>query len=197
MPAAFTVQTDAGTVADANAYIDVAFFRQYHLDRGTDTTAILDGAAQTGIVLATDYIDNRWRLRFPGQPLVVGQSTEWPRANVVDSYGNDVLGLPRELKRACAEYALRAARNGQLVADAPPPVANGEMNLGAPIEVEVEVPGAIRELKRWAEGSLPPAAYAGGTDTTGGQLLPAIPAADMLIERLLDGGGRQRRAVRA
>lgn len=199
MPAAFIVQTDDGDVAGANAYVDVAYVKQYFLDRGRDLTAspaYTDDQIQVGIVIATDYIDTRWRDRFAGQPLLTPdtQTTEWPRQNIADKYGNDIEGLPVNLKKACAEYALRAMQNGQLVSDGPTPIVGGERQpMGEVLSTSVTV-GPITDSKTYAEYG---GGYGSGTITTGGDLLPEIPAADMLIEPLLDQGSRQRKVIRA
>lgn len=195
MPAAFTPQDNTGLVEGANAYIDVAFMRQYFLDRGNSLSTLTDDQLKVGIVLATDYVDNRWRLRFVGRKLTEGQdedgvdlqSTEWPR-------DTKFIGLPAQLKKATAEYALRAAQNGELVSDAPIPVVDGEVQpTGQVLETTVDIGGAVMESKKYAESA---GGYGSGTITTEGCLLPEIPAADMLIEYLLAFQSRQRRAIR-
>jgi len=200
MPAAFNVQNDTATTVDANAYITTAFMRQYFLDRGKDLSVspiYTDPQLQVAIVVATDYIDTRWRHRFAGQPLLsatTGQPTEWPRTNITDDYGVDIVGIPVPLKKACAEYALRAAANGQLVSDAPLPIVGGERQpTGEVLETSVTV-GPITDSKKYGESY---GGYGSGTQTTDGCLLPEIPAADMLIEYLLDGSSNQRKAIRA
>lgn len=103
---AFTVQDDDGGVADANAYITVAFFQTYHEDAGNE----VDGAdedIERAIVRATTYLDTRFKFR--GRRLQNrDQTTEWPRSNCYDNDRNYVEGIPLEVKRATAEYALRA-----------------------------------------------------------------------------------------
>src|SRR4051812_2741570 len=118
MAAIFSVQTDAGTVVDANAYITLAYFKQYHDNRGRTYPA--DPAVQLGIVRATDYVDMRWRKRFAGtkgatDALSATQTTEFPRQLITDDLGNDILGIPEVMKKAVAEYALRAATTELLV----------------------------------------------------------------------------------
>src|SRR5258708_38696462 len=67
---AFVVQTDNGLAANANAYIDLTFFKPYMDDR--NRTALYqpftDPQIQAAIVVATDYIDTRFN--FPGSRLV-------------------------------------------------------------------------------------------------------------------------------
>lgn len=104
---AFTVQDDTGTVVDANAYITVGEFRTYWSDKGTDTSGIVDTDVEGLIVQSTQYIDNRYT--YCGSKLAGrDQTTQFPRECLYDNECNLVEGVPREVKQACAEYALNA-----------------------------------------------------------------------------------------
>lgn len=118
---AFTVQADTGLTAGANAYITVAEFKAYHDDRG-NSYSTSDPLIQKGIVKATDHLDHRWL--YKGQQLEDVQTTEWPRENVWDRAGNEVEGIPAFIKKACAEYALRATTQ-DLEPDLDQPTAAG------------------------------------------------------------------------
>ena len=102
------VQNDTGSEAGANAYIDVAWFKEYHDARGNDYSAATDDPAiERAIIKATDYLDTRFSFvgrRRNGRP----QTTEWPRTNAYDADRNYITDLPEEVKEATAEYALRA-----------------------------------------------------------------------------------------
>ncbi len=104
----FLVQNDAGTVDDANAYIDVVYFKAYHADRNNsivDPTTNLeyaDSQIQGAIVVATDYIDAKPCI--VDEPLTDTQSTQFPRST------DD--GIPDKVKRATAEYALAQLKGG-------------------------------------------------------------------------------------
>jgi len=102
---AFTLQNDSGTVDDANAYIDTAFFKDYHKDRNNDFSGG-NGDIQKAIVRATDYLDQRFR--FIGERPNVRQRTQWPRIDAEDIDDNLRSGIPFEVKEATAEYALQA-----------------------------------------------------------------------------------------
>lgn len=69
---AFIVETGSGTPG-ANAYTSVAFVTQYLTDRGRQAqnswNTIGTAAQQAAIVLATDYIENRWGPSFRGSKL--------------------------------------------------------------------------------------------------------------------------------
>jgi hypothetical protein len=309
MAANFTVQNDAGTAANANAYITLAFFKQYMDDRGR--VYPVDAAVQLGIVKATDYIDARWRLRFAGQKniayatgvltfagqpangntvtiglktytfqsvltnvdgnvaiagtvaltilnlvnainvnqvgvrgvdyatattrngdvtalatattaaltaqtsgttgnivvttavganlsfgsatLVGGvQTTEFPRQNILDDQGQAIVGVPINLQKACAEYALRASA-AEILVDGPIPVVGGERQpTGQVVATNVTI-GPVHTGTTFAQDG---DAFGSGTLTVAAGLLQKIPAADMLIEPLLNAGGIQRRAIR-
>lgn len=103
---AFVVQDPDAPASDANAYITVQEFKDYHTDRGNVYTAS-DTEIEQAIVRATDYMDTRWT--FAGTREDADQSTECPRSGVYDqTTGWEVYGYPDELKEACAEYALTA-----------------------------------------------------------------------------------------
>ncbi|RPJ39854.1 MAG: hypothetical protein EHM35_01215 [Planctomycetaceae bacterium] len=105
MAAAFIVQDPDTPTSDANAYIAVAFFTQYCLDRGYAYTAT-DAQIKAAIVKATDYIDSRWR--FAGLKYAEDQSTECPRQEVYNTAGYYVSGFPLAFQQACAEYTFIA-----------------------------------------------------------------------------------------
>lgn len=101
-----TVQTDDGTAANANGYLTVAEFKTYHTDRKNAFEGG-DPDIAAAIVNASTYLDTRFRFR--GRKLNGrDQSTEWPRASCYDRDRNYVNGVPKEVKNATAEYALRA-----------------------------------------------------------------------------------------
>src|SRR5690554_3813411 len=97
-------------MADANAYIEVAFFKSYHDDRGREYSSDNDLLEQA-IIRATDYVDNRWGDRFKGSRLTTTQALEFPRKSLRDRTNSIVEGIPAKLKQATAEYALRAIDN--------------------------------------------------------------------------------------
>lgn len=106
---ALNVQNDSGTVADANAYVTVAYFKAYHDARGNDySAATSDPLIEKAIIKATDYLDQRFRFRGSRANLQSTQPTAWPRLDVVDDDDNWVNGIPDAVKKACCEYALRA-----------------------------------------------------------------------------------------
>lgn len=168
-----TVQDDSGTVADANGYITVLEFQAYHGHRANDVSAYDEDAIAAAIVRASGYLDTRFR--FKGRRLNLrDQSTEWPRANCYDSDRAYVLGVPKEVKDATAEYALRALT----AALAPDPEYSTN---GAQVQSKSEKVGPIEESTTYVQGS--------------SFQLPKYPAADLLLTRagLTESGGNVRR----
>lgn len=120
---AFVVEDGSG-LSDANSYITVQEFTDFHTDRGTfasgdfSTTEI-----QQGAVNATDYLEKRFGRNFRGYRQSQSQSLEWPRIDAADNDDNLMNGpdeIPRNLKKGCSEYALLALQLARNLA--PPPV---------------------------------------------------------------------------
>ena len=99
---------------------------EHHADQGAaDWSNFTVPEKEQAIVRATFYIDKRFGRRFVGVRSTKGQGLEWPRLSAFDQDGfllSDVDAIPRQLLRACAEYALRAAVCGILAPDPPLPV---------------------------------------------------------------------------
>lgn len=198
---ALVVQTDEGQEAGANAYITRAFFIDYHVARGNDHSAYSDDQLDASIVRATDYLDTRFRFR--GVKLnETDQTTEWPRkagsaltqpwlnvelitspvlivsagqsGALVGPNGESITGIPEALKKACAEYALRALAS-PLFQDAPAPSG------GVAIEEIEQTVDVLSQRIKYANG---------GQATSGGYVLPAYPLADSMLARagLIESG---------
>lgn len=163
------LQDDTGTVPDANAYIDVAFFKAYHDARGNDYSARTDVQIEQDIVNATDYLDQRFTYvgqRLSGRP----QTTEWPRMDAFDRDRYSVNGIPAEVQEATAEYALRAG----IAALNPDPDRD---ETGAAIASKSESVGPISESITYVSGAV--------------FTMPKYPAADARMYRtgLIRAGG--------
>jgi hypothetical protein len=161
---AFIVEDGTG-VPDANSYASVEFADAYFNDRGI---AAWEGTAeqkQGWLVQATDYADTRFGERWIGVPAYEDQGLHFPV--------KDMTGMPVNLLKAIAEYALRA-KTGPLAPD-PTVDASGFSVVTArkkvgPIEKEFRVMGA--------DGSKP-------------LLFRPYPAADRLLIGLLRPTGRR------
>ena len=106
---AFTVEDGTG-LANANAYISVAYADAYHEERGNDAWTGTDTVKQQAIVQATDYVETRWGQKFRGTPefLDTPQALAFPRVCIYDRYGGAITGVPEVLRHAVAELSLRA-----------------------------------------------------------------------------------------
>ena len=161
------VQNNTGTTAGANAYIDSAFADSYFVDLNKDDTewAGLDQEEKdAAIISATSYIDNVNMGKFLGVRLTEGQLTQFPRINIYDYDGYPVYGVPELLKRATAEYALRA------VVDSLAPDLTYD-DSGIPIKSKLEKVGPITEQTVYQDDVLSP--------TT----IKKYPEADMLLKQ--------------
>jgi hypothetical protein len=154
------VQSDQGDVVGANGYISVAEFQVYHDQRGNSYAGYTTAQLETAIILATDYLDRRFS--FHCRRYAQDQETAWPRAGVVDSDGFYVSGVPREVKEATAEYALRALSAALL----PDPTRDVS---GRDVQSKSETVGPISESVTYAAGAT--------------FHLPEYPAADAILRR--------------
>lgn len=141
------VQDNTGSVADANAYITVAEFKAYHDDRGGDYSGAADDAAiEAAIIRATDYLDQRFN--FVGKKrLGRDQTTAWPRTDAWDRDRYYITDVPKEVKDACAEYALRA-----IAATLNPDPE--QTATGAAIQSKSEAVGPISESVTYVSGAV-------------------------------------------
>lgn len=107
---ALTVETGAG-LPGANTYAIIAEADSYHADRGNaDWASATEGAKEQALILATEYLDNRYYYRWKGYKKREAQSLEWPRSWVYDRNGwlLDSTEIPSRLKDATSEAALRS-----------------------------------------------------------------------------------------
>lgn len=166
---AFTVEDGTG-LADSNSYIDIEFADEYHSDRGNEDWQATDEAKEKLLIKATDYIDMRYGPSFKGQRLESAtQALRFPRAYLYNDEGDLLEGIPAALKKATAEYALRAL--SQVLA--PDPVFDDSNLLVSAIEEEV---GPIREAKKF-------------NAKLGIITLRPYPAADRLLQEFLPRSG--------
>jgi len=120
----------------ANSYITEALADTHHTDRGnTKWTALTTAAKESALIRATDYIEKRFGRKFRGRRQSRGQGLEWPRSDAFDNdefllTGVAVDAIPRQLQKACAEYALRASLVNVLAPDVPSPVPSQDNQTG-------------------------------------------------------------------
>jgi hypothetical protein len=113
---------DGSIVKDAEAYATVAEVAAYLVARGVTTWGAMALPDQeSSIRRATDYLVQTYRGRWKGARLRFDQALDWPRQGVTVDDSENIAGsgsmaylvpynvVPREVKNACAEMALRAA----------------------------------------------------------------------------------------
>jgi hypothetical protein len=111
----FNIQSDDGTVDNANAYLDTTDMLQYWENHGVDYSGTDTSDLQVAIIRGTSYVDQRYK--YKGTRLAEGQTTEFPRADLYDCRGDDATGVPDVIKQATAEYAGRYIDNSALQQD--------------------------------------------------------------------------------
>lgn len=113
---ALNVQDDLGEVADANSYIDGAYYVAYMADRGVTiaySTAEEITKVDADLIQATSYMDNL--NKYCGTKLNGrDQTTQFPRADIYDNECFLIEGMPREIKQAECEYAYINQEQGTL-----------------------------------------------------------------------------------
>jgi len=195
---AFTPEDGTGVVG-ANAYIDVAFADGYQDDRArTDWTPSPVADKQSAIIRASDYIDERFGRNFRGFRFSLAQGLEWPRASAWDNDGFLYQGVPTQLQKACAEYALISLRQGELAPNPPLPTGDETLDGTAPIteesnsgivtKVRSKV-GPLEEETSFASMATVSSKEAGGrvsqASVNSDFYIPEYPRADLWLEELI------------
>lgn len=131
-----------GCALTANAYIDLLYANQYHLDRGNTAWAdATDSAKEIAIIKATTFIDSRYGQRWKGRKQYpLNRSRTWPRVPDMAAAPPALVAIglwardeeftfganevPEPVRQATAEAAVRALskelipdldRGGQIV----------------------------------------------------------------------------------
>jgi hypothetical protein len=127
---ALIVENGTG-LADAESYLSVNQASAYHRLRGNAAWEDLDFEVQEqALRQATAYIDSLQR--YKASRLKPSQALEFPRTGLFDWSGYEVTGVPKRVKDACAELALRAAstslftdlaRGGKVVSESVGPIS--------------------------------------------------------------------------
>lgn len=192
----FTPEDGSG-LTGANGYIAVTYADDHHALRGhTSWDDLQPTEKEQAIVRATDYVDKRFGRRFLGWRRTQAQALEWPRLDAYDDDDYLIQGVPAQLQKAVAEYALRAAIYNILAPDphrtAPSQSFDGSTERGSvqgavvkservragPVESETEYESPVESKQR------------GGRSLQSGLVndwyMPEYPEADLWIEDLLD-----------
>jgi hypothetical protein len=172
--------------------------------------AIPDLGAESAIIRASDYLDQRFGTEFRGRRRAQTQSLEWPRLEAWDDAGYPYDGIPKKLRMAVAEYALRAHALKELAPDAPLPapsqdwsaagaVVTGEAQVSGVISQQSVGVGPIRESVTYMSTAEIQSLLRDRSAMSGGLVsgvwIPQYPTADLWVRELIETGTR--RMVRA
>jgi hypothetical protein len=114
-----TIVVETGqALSNAVSYVSVEEADAYHLARVATLWTEMTTAEKEGcLVRATDFMLQKYRMRWAGRRYNGTQALDWPRVGVVMEefegvYGQFIVSyevVPKEVKNACAELALRAS----------------------------------------------------------------------------------------
>lgn len=187
---------------DATSYIDVVEADQHHENFGNDLWATLtQDEKQVNLNRATAYVDQRFGPFFKGRKTSKSQALEWPRISAFDDDGFALAGnddIPRQLRKAIAEYAMRAYEHKVL---APDPIRNvpsqqfdtndarPAVQAGGIITQEAQKVGPISRSASYRDASqVNNGALSRGpqSNMVSSIYIPEYPQADMWLEDLME-----------
>ena len=164
---------DGTGVVGANAYTTTSFVDSYFSDRGISTWVGTTQQKEYAIIKATDYIETIYSNKFMGNKEFPSnpQGLSFPRVNIYDKNGDAISGVALNLKKACAEYSLRALSSSLL----PDPTVD---SAGLIIESTRKVVGPLeQESKYKTQGAVP-------------VYIKPYPQADYLLSEFLTQSGK-------
>ncbi len=190
-----TVILEDGTgVTDSNSYVNSEYVVSYLTDRGRIAEwAGSDAVKEAATIKATDYIEKRFSKFFLGTKSLSTQGLSWPRNNAIDQDGFTISGLPKVLKNATVEYAVRCLTSELLIDPSKPINSSGGQVASGEIKSFREKTGPLEEETQFvtsADGSGNRPKYSSLVDS---YLIAAYPAADMLLETIIHRVGRLER----
>ena len=127
---------DGSMVTGAESYLSVVEADAYFKNRGN---VLWDGLGlikrEQALRQATDYLEIACHGNWRGRRTSLFQPLSWPRVDVADDgFQHPLDSIPKALKQACAELAVRAAE-GPLLADREQGVVREKVG---PLEVEYD-----------------------------------------------------------
>lgn len=187
---------DGTAKTDAVSYLSVTDANTHHTARGnTQWSALSDANKETALVRATDYIDKRFGRKFRGHKISSAQALEWPRSAATDNDGFAIGSgeVPSQLKKATAEYAMRAYLYNVLAPDVPAPVpsqswvtgvSNGSIPATGELQRTKVQAGDVMSEKEYTSPSGPFTMPAKST-LVSSRAIPEYPEADLWLEELI------------
>lgn len=104
---------DGTGLVNADSYVTVDFADNYFSTRGnTDWAGLTREKKEQALIRATDYIDNIFQ--WCGKKATAEQSLRFPRVNLKDYEGNNIVGVPNCLKQAVCDASLIVSSGTEL-----------------------------------------------------------------------------------
>lgn len=104
---------DGTGLPNANSYVTVEFADDYFSARGVSSWDSLETAQkEQALICATDFIDNVYQ--WYGKKATSEQALRFPRVNLVDYEGQEIVGIPNCLKQAVCDGANLSASGTEL-----------------------------------------------------------------------------------
>lgn len=181
---ALIVETGAG-LPNANGFISVADADAYFLEVAnvawTGSVPVKEGA----IVRATRYMEKRYGYRWAGTIASSDQGLSWPRKNVYDETGTQLLDqVPKAIAQACAEYALIALTR-DLIPGFIYPVEDGAPVPFGRITRKLERAGPIVEETYYSSSGANASRVGSGSPIVDADRFVQYPEADLLVAPFL------------
>lgn len=138
--------SDAGS-SITTSYNTLDEFKQYWYNKNYDYTALSDDDIKRLLNSSTSYIDNNYRLSFPGSRETDTQSLEWGRNNAYYLDGFDIEDgiIPPEIKDAVNEVSYLVTQGNDLEAI---------ISKSGKISAESSAVDVIKEAFKYEEGSM-------------------------------------------
>lgn len=154
---------DGTGLATAESFASVTYADTYHGNRNNALWTGAQNVKEGALRMATDYMEQAYRLRWASFKTTSTQRLGWPRAwvpipDAPSGYGSQSAYIPNnvvpdQVQQACAELALRALIDGNLN---PPLTKTTTREKVGPIEVDYQAHGRESTTYRNVEMLLSP-----------------------------------------
>jgi hypothetical protein len=148
------VVEDGTGKTNADSYLSITDADTYNTNHSASALwiAASEAAKEKALRLATQYLDVRYGNSWKSFRTNENQSLNWPRAYVQDNDGYyfDSNEIPKKLKDAAAELALRVINGDTLFADISKPgvISSTSVSVG-PISKSVTYSGGYNQVKKY------------------------------------------------
>lgn len=107
------IAEDGTGLPNADSYVTIEFADSYFSARGVAGWASLaQTAKEQALIRATDFVDNIYQ--WLGKKAAPEQALRFPRVNLRDYEGNEIVGVPTCLKQAVCDAANMASSGTEL-----------------------------------------------------------------------------------